>query len=336
MATATPVKTPMTKKELAKQEAEFNKRIAANPLQSEYVHSLQVINTMLMSDPDEILLMAAALRAKRQKKDSPAQEVQASSSQDMNWAEVEKGSDIPKWFIWEWLKQKETGNVLTPTLIDKMDRKDRVAVRKICCRHTGIDHSTRIPEAMRSNQVFFKVMDERYGAIGRDVDAFLAQAVNRDTGVIDWNRAQAYEMGDEDEATHKILQFRHVKSGVLGVFPTTVSVNDDWRPYNQHSDVAMRWEKDKIPVSCSEYIRFDVASIWQAMRENNVGDLKVRAERLTGEIEAAMIVASAGAVVLGTEVLEAKVERRRKRAAPKGAPAPAVAPAPAAVGAAGP
>ena len=151
-------------------------------MEHKYISSLITIMQKLIENPDIVVINCARLEEESEVELRRIKNISSGHTEvanDVGWTSVERGNNIPKWHLWSWISKKVNNpELLTPSFIEKIDRVDRLGVRKITELHTGVGSGTRVPLSARVAKVFFKLMDERYAEIDRSLFVFFQSFVD--------------------------------------------------------------------------------------------------------------------------------------------------------------
>ena len=139
-----------------------------------------------------------------------------------DWLEMTKVSQLPKYWIWEFIRSKDT-EYLTSAVMNGVDSKDRGFVRKALEALTQLRSSFRVLDKVKNKHVMGKLCQKLYIGLGERFDAFKKLIVDHK---IDWSTNGVFTFAPADKSGN-ITKLQHI-SGVVADIPRNSSITKDW------------------------------------------------------------------------------------------------------------
>ena len=158
------------------------------------------INKILKASPEQVLPCLAALQ--NNFFDSVAQ--QAEDEKDF-WPDTyHKQSQIAKYWLGAWLKQHVPA--LNQELLEKIDKHDKLSVRKLIDFACGTNFMGKLPRSCLSKTVLNLTLKLRYERLGSRLNgSWVQDHVDQKTGAIDWQQGGAFRFKCMDDSKPSVV-----------------------------------------------------------------------------------------------------------------------------------
>lgn len=223
---------------------------------------------------------------------------------------------IPKYWLMIWLTN--ICGVWSPALLERVDKADTNAIRKILELGTSVPTNKALHPALRSKVLLSRFYSRLEATLGHRLKNFPSHAIN-ESGHIDWSRVAAYSMEFADDDIGRKAIIRHRYNGWESQVRLAAGTAD-FELQQAHSDETCKVEHDTMKFFAKT--RFTAPAAKNFFLKINNDALTNLATELQQDLDNQTQSLKEGSLEVSDEIDELKAAIKRRKVAPPSAPKP--------------
>ena len=304
--------------EIMRRKTQFERDCARDSLTSQLPEDLRKIMWELITNPAKIQgassLIARSVLAEAPlvKKKRGVKAVDDANAQ--HW-DIDKNSQIPKYWLWECIKSKAADGTVTEAFIERFDKKDRAFIRKIVEAVTQLRPTYKILEQMKDKRLAGRIFSRLYGMNGSRWPALYAMLVGNK---LEWSENGVFSKCEPD-GTGRITHIKHI-SGKVAEVPRSNIVTEKWWFEENWSDRFARCTDGDGTFLCYTRFQEEHKADWFMIASDPAATLRQVAADEEKKLDADIKRVAVTDVVISKDVADAAEGAKRRRVSSKGPP----------------